>query len=224
MASIQPATVQKYITVKEDGVWIVLFVGYYDADPPVIFVDVLDEHGGRIVGQPVTLYWADGQSVGVTEEKQGDPGAVNFPINATFGSYGVRVDGSDVFGMGLGKPEDPNVKHHCHWLVVFQKASGPVVPRYKLTFGVYGDGEIIGQEGEYEEGTVVEISAHPAERFIEWQGSASGKANPYFMTMDGHKHVIAKFQESEVEELLDELRDHLAKADAIAVQLQSMLT
>lgn len=76
-----------------------------------IYVEVLDENGQRILGQPVIQVWHDGQAVGHTEDKPRPEYALNFPMYGAQGpdNYGVYVLGapSDVVnGMGLpaGQP------------------------------------------------------------------------------------------------------------------------
>lgn len=76
-----------------------------------IYVDVLDENGQRMLGQPVIQVWHDGQAVGHTEDKPYPEYSLNFPMYGVQGpdNYGVYVLGapSDVInGMGLpaGQP------------------------------------------------------------------------------------------------------------------------
>jgi hypothetical protein len=71
-----------------------------------IFVEVLDEKGQRILGQPVTQAWADGQATGYTENKPHPEYSVNFPMYGAQGpdNYAIYLPGvnSDtVYGLGL---------------------------------------------------------------------------------------------------------------------------
>jgi hypothetical protein len=92
----------------------------------------MNPHGQRLVGERVTMTWAGGQSVGVVEEKPGEPFGANFPMNAALGSYsafaGTDPENSDrVHGMGLGTPEHPDVFTHTCFELVFVKG-GWVIP------------------------------------------------------------------------------------------------
>jgi hypothetical protein len=107
-----------------------------------IFVDVLDEQGKRLVGIPVTFYWADGKETKKTEAKPNDGYAVDFPMFASGNAYGCYIDGgmiSDrVFDMGLEA-----WKGHVSYKIIFQRAVAegnpkpppekPAVDKYVLT-------------------------------------------------------------------------------------------
>lgn len=101
-----------------------------------IFIDVIDQDGKRMPGEKVTMTWPGGSSVGVVEEKPGEPFGANFPMNAALGSYsafaGTDPENSDrVHGMGLGTPEHPDVFAHTCFELVFVKGAEivpPVVP------------------------------------------------------------------------------------------------
>lgn len=86
-----------------------------------VFVEVVDENGRRIVGQPVTLAWHDGKSTLITEDKPAPEYAANAPLYGEMadGTYEVYVDGapSDKVS-GLGLPG----KHHVGYLLTFQRA------------------------------------------------------------------------------------------------------
>jgi hypothetical protein len=89
-----------------------------------IYINVLDEHGGRIVGQTVELRWQDGSLSVVTEDKPPNEYSSNFPMYNTLGSYSVRVAGlpSDtIVGLGMGTPEQPNFTIHTNFLLTFKK-------------------------------------------------------------------------------------------------------
>jgi len=101
-----------------------------------IYIDVVDGEGRRLAGERVTMTWAGGSSVGVVEEKPGEPFGANFPMNAALGSYGAFA-GTDpalsdrVSGMGLGTPEHPGTLIHTSFELVFVKGAEvvpPVVP------------------------------------------------------------------------------------------------
>ncbi len=85
-----------------------------------VFVEVLDENGQRIVGQPVTLSWRDGKSQMITEDKPAPEFAANAPLYGSTeeGTYKVYVDGapSDIV-TGLGLPGS----HHVGYQLVFQR-------------------------------------------------------------------------------------------------------
>jgi hypothetical protein len=85
-----------------------------------IFVEVLDENGQRILGQPVMVTWPDGQARLVTEDKPAPEYAANAPMYSALneGTYQVYVEGapSDVVN-GLGLPGN----HHVNYLLTFKR-------------------------------------------------------------------------------------------------------
>jgi CRP-like cAMP-binding protein len=91
-----------------------------------IFVDVLDEGGGKIVGQSVEIRWAGGGLTVFTEDKPATEFGANFPMYNTLGSYAVSIAGlpSDtVVGMGLGSIEQPNFNVHTNFFLTFQRVT-----------------------------------------------------------------------------------------------------
>lgn len=85
-----------------------------------VFVEVLDENGQRIVGQPVILAWRDGQSTMITENKPAPEYAANAPLYGQMseGTYDVYVDGAPSDRVsGLGLPG----KHHVSYQLIFQR-------------------------------------------------------------------------------------------------------
>jgi hypothetical protein len=91
-----------------------------------IFVDVVDEQGKRLVGEQVRVSWADGETILVTEEKPGEPWSGNFGMFATMGSYAATVvspsgTSDSVAGLGMGTPQEPNIKHHTSFGLKFRK-------------------------------------------------------------------------------------------------------
>jgi hypothetical protein len=85
-----------------------------------VFVEVVDENGQRIVGQPVILAWRDGQSTMITENKPAPEYAANAALygNMSDGTYEVYVDGTPSDRVsGLGLPD----KHHVSYLLTFQR-------------------------------------------------------------------------------------------------------
>jgi hypothetical protein len=98
-----------------------------------IFVDVVDEQGGRLAGEKFRVSWADGEVVVPVEEKPGEPWGGNYPMYATMGSYkvGMLAPGASsdiVGGLGMGTPEDPGVKHHTSFGLRFVRRSGTGEP------------------------------------------------------------------------------------------------
>ncbi len=93
-----------------------------------VFVEALDEQGQRIVGQPINLKWADGNSIMITEDKPYPEYAANAPLYGEMGdgTYEVFVEGaaSDVVS-GIGLPG----KHHVGYQLTFQRgAAGTTAP------------------------------------------------------------------------------------------------
>ncbi|MGC9332987.1 MAG: hypothetical protein ACP5JJ_02485, partial [Anaerolineae bacterium] len=91
-----------------------------------IYVDVIDESGSRILGQPVEMHWGSGSLTALTEDKPAHEYPANFPMYNTLGSYSVNVAGlpSDaILGLGLGTPEQPNFTIHTNFFLKFQRVT-----------------------------------------------------------------------------------------------------
>jgi hypothetical protein len=89
-----------------------------------IYIQVLNEGGGRVIGQPVELRWSTGSLTVMTEDKPPNEYPANFPMYNTLGSYAVSVPGlpSDVVvGLGLGTPEDSWRTVHTNFFLTFQR-------------------------------------------------------------------------------------------------------
>jgi hypothetical protein len=92
-----------------------------------IFLDVVDSEGRRLAGEKVRVSWSDGAVDILIEEKPGEPWGGNFGMYATMGSYAVRVvavsgTSDAVTGLGMGTPEEPDVKHHTSFVIKFRKS------------------------------------------------------------------------------------------------------
>lgn len=95
------------------------------------FVDLVDWSGARQIGVRVRWFWADGQDFRLTEEKRGEPFAVDFVMSAGGNSYGVQVaDGmpsDSLWGFGLADRKPHHVfKVRFLWSV--GGATEPVLP------------------------------------------------------------------------------------------------
>ncbi len=89
-----------------------------------IYIEVLDEGGSRIVGQPVEIRWADGSLTVHIEDKPPPVFGTNFPMYGTLGAYSVSVPGlpSDTaVGLGMGTPEQPAFTIHTNFFLTFQR-------------------------------------------------------------------------------------------------------
>jgi CRP-like cAMP-binding protein len=89
-----------------------------------IYINVLDENGNRLVGQPVEIRWQDGSLTVFVEDKPAPEYGANFPMYGTLGSYSLSVPGlpSDtVVGMGMGTIEQPAFTIHTNFLLTFQR-------------------------------------------------------------------------------------------------------
>lgn len=90
-----------------------------------IYVDVMDENGSRIVGQPVTVVWGDGAFTGPVEDKAAPDFGFNYMMYASGFAYNVKVEGlpSDMLhGAGMGDVENRFRGIHTSYYVVFQRA------------------------------------------------------------------------------------------------------
>ncbi len=93
-----------------------------------VYVEVLDESGQRITGQPVTIFWAGGGDTIQTENKPAPEYASNYPMFKAGNSYNAKVEGlpSDVVqGMGLGTPDLRFHTIHTNFLLTFQRTVAP---------------------------------------------------------------------------------------------------
>jgi len=93
-----------------------------------IYVEVLDENGNRVVGQPVTAYWADGTFTAPTEDKNPPDYAFNYQMYATGNAYHVKIEGlpsETVRGVGMGSLELPRWAIHTSFLLTFQRTTKP---------------------------------------------------------------------------------------------------
>ncbi|MCB0156819.1 MAG: cyclic nucleotide-binding domain-containing protein [Caldilineaceae bacterium] len=89
-----------------------------------IYVEVLDEGGNRIVGQPVTVFWGDGNYTGNTEDKAPPDYAFNFQMYAAGYAYNVKVEGlpsETLKGAGMGSIEKRDYGIHTSFLITYQK-------------------------------------------------------------------------------------------------------
>lgn len=89
-----------------------------------IYVEVMDENGERIVGQPVTVFWGDGVATIPTEDKAPPDYAFNYMMYAAGNAYNVKVEGlpSDVLrGAGMGDIERPKYGIHTTFYLTYQR-------------------------------------------------------------------------------------------------------
>ncbi len=93
-----------------------------------IYVEVLDENGNRITGQPVTVSWPEGVVTGVTEDKRPPDYAYNFQMYSAGPAYSVKVDGlpsDQLHGAGLGSIDQRAWGIHVSYYLTYQRATKP---------------------------------------------------------------------------------------------------
>lgn len=91
-----------------------------------IYVDVLDESGNRLVGQPVTVWWGDGNYTAPLEDKPAPDLGFNYQMYASGYAYNVKVEGlpSDIArGAGMGDLVNRFKGIHTAYYFVFQRAT-----------------------------------------------------------------------------------------------------
>lgn len=121
----QRGVVFKFHTPKAgEGYWKLIKAEYLD-EKEHIFVNTLDEYGKVKSGVPVTIYWSSGFDTFNTEDKSNDPyalGMMNFLMKGHSQSYGIRFNEphDEVWGEGLGSPEQPNWNIHRSGRYTFQ--------------------------------------------------------------------------------------------------------
>ncbi len=113
----------------------------------LIYCEVQDEKGERLVGQKLTLSWPGGSGHAVTENKPTPEFAANFGIGDSYkpdhgpGPFSVSVDGlpSDRV-TGMGRPDGHDVIFYLTWR---RSTSGPLVAKSVIRGMVVG-----GQAGQ----------------------------------------------------------------------------
>ena len=91
-----------------------------------IYVDVMDENGNRVVGQPVTVFWGDGSYTAALEDKPAPDLGFNYQMYASGYAYNVKVEGlpSDVLrGAGMGDIENRFRGIHTSYYLIYQRAT-----------------------------------------------------------------------------------------------------
>lgn len=91
-----------------------------------IYVEVLDENGNRMVGQPITVFWGEGVTSGPVEDKAPPDFGFNFQMYAAGYAYTAHVEGfpSDrVKNLGMGSIEQRMYGIHTSFYLVFQRTT-----------------------------------------------------------------------------------------------------
>jgi hypothetical protein len=96
-----------------------------------IYVEVLDEHGNRSMGQTIVFEYggAPHYETYPLPDKLGEEYAYNFVMNDLLGSYTVYIGGQEssdkIFGLGLGTRQEPYRTHHTCFFLTFQRTYLP---------------------------------------------------------------------------------------------------
>jgi len=93
-----------------------------------IYVDVIDENGVRLVGQPVTVMWGDGSDTQGLEDKPAPDYGYNYQMYAAGYAYNVKVEGlpsDELHGAGMGDVNDRFKGIHTSYYLIFQRATRP---------------------------------------------------------------------------------------------------
>jgi CRP-like cAMP-binding protein len=91
-----------------------------------IYIEVLDENGNRLVGQPVTVFWGEGFTSGPIEDKAPPDFGFNFQMYAAGYAYSAKVEGAPsdlVKGAGMGSLEQRMHGIHTSFYFVFQRTT-----------------------------------------------------------------------------------------------------
>jgi CRP-like cAMP-binding protein len=91
-----------------------------------IYADVIDENGVRVVGQPVTVFWGEGNYTAALEDKPAPDFGFNYQMYAAGYAYNVKVEGlpSDIMrGAGLGDVTNRFAGIHVAYYLTFQRAT-----------------------------------------------------------------------------------------------------
>lgn len=102
------------------------------------------------------------------------------------------------------------------------------IKNYELTISTEGEGavseKILEQKSkEYEHGTVVELTATPAEgyKFVEWKGDLTSTENPVQITIDEPKEVTAVFEKKSYELTINTSGDGAVSETIVAAKTKS---
>jgi hypothetical protein len=88
-----------------------------------VYIEVLDAHGARALGQMVVVQWADGSVVLPVENRPPPDWPADFAMYNTLGSYGVSVCGAPsdrIVGLGLGTADAPRFTIHTCFYLTFR--------------------------------------------------------------------------------------------------------
>src|SRR6056297_1985760 len=116
-------------------------------------------------------------------------------ITATANPEWVFVRWEGDYG-GTTNPTTVSMNTEKNIVALFEKKS------YAMTINTSGEGMVDEQiiqakSTDYESGTVVELSANPAQgwEFVRWEGAITGTTNPAQITIDDPKQVTAIFEQ-----------------------------
>jgi hypothetical protein len=96
-----------------------------------IYVEVLDENGGRSLGQTIVFEYGGSPHYETypMPDKLGEEYAYNFVMGDLLGSYNVYIGGDEpsdeIYGLGLGTRQDPYRTHHTCFFLTFQRTYQP---------------------------------------------------------------------------------------------------
>jgi hypothetical protein len=96
-----------------------------------IYVEVLDEHGNRSIGQTIVIEYGGSPHYETypLPDKLGEEYAYNFVMEGLLGSYNVYIGGGEpsdkIYGVGLGTRQDPYRTHHTCFFLTFQRTYQP---------------------------------------------------------------------------------------------------
>jgi hypothetical protein len=88
-----------------------------------VYIEVLDTHGARALGQMVVVQWASGSVVLPVENRPPPDWPANFAMYNTLGSYAVSVSGAPsdrIVGLGLGTADAPRFTIHTCFYLTFR--------------------------------------------------------------------------------------------------------
>lgn len=141
----------------------------------------------------VTLSPSEGGTISPSADSSYEAGKkINLQANTndgySFSNWSGDIDSTE-------NPLSITVDKNYNLIANFQKKS------YELKVTTTGEGSVTERiveqkQKDYEHGTVVELTATPAEDwiFVEWQGDLTGTNNPSQITIDSPKNVTAVFE------------------------------
>ncbi|MBA7483253.1 hypothetical protein ES707_18764 [subsurface metagenome] len=170
-------------------------------------IGIIDRYHGTYCSQvyvevdytPVSIYHLDltinGEGLVLPEDVSGDyPEGTVIELGA-YPASGWRFHSWEGTDNDLVNPTTVTMDRDRPVIAHFTQEEPVPPPRYTLTITIAGDGTVDPAGGEFEEGTVVELTAYPAPGWLfhSWGGTDNDAVNPTTVTMDRDRYIVCNF-------------------------------